>query len=364
MTDTRLPVTLLTGFLGAGKTTLLNALLDDASAGRMAVIVNELGEAGLDHELIEQVGDHVALMESGCLCCSLRGDLTKTIADLIARRDAGDMAFDRIVIETTGVADPGPILQLLRLDPDLRRTTRMDGVVTVVDAANGPHTLNALFEAVSQVAMADLIVLSKTDLVAPERVIMLEERLRGLNPTSRILHAVRGVGLAGEIAGLTGLRHEASPAEALAWTTARSAPGPSLDNLSGLMPQPMATPIASTTMSPHDGRISSASIVIETPITDSVFDSWLETIVAMRGPNILRIKGIVFLDGIDYPFVFHGVQSTFDDPVPLRSWSGDARHTRIVMIARDLSERKLQRTLDMLRTDQKFHETHAVPQIH
>ncbi len=165
MNDQRIPLTLLTGFLGAGKTTLLNEVLADASAGRVAVIVNEFGEAGLDHDLMEQSSEEVILMQSGCLCCSIRGDLSNTISSLVGRKNRKEIEFDRLLIETTGLADPGPITQTLLVDAILARTTVLDGIVTVADAANGPKTLDAQFEAVSQVAMADLIIVSKTDLI-------------------------------------------------------------------------------------------------------------------------------------------------------------------------------------------------------
>ncbi|KUF11405.1 CobW family GTP-binding protein [Pseudoponticoccus marisrubri] len=343
--DPRLPVTLLTGFLGAGKTTLLNALLSDGAAGRIAVIVNEFGEAGLDHDLIEHVGEEVVLMQSGCLCCSVRGDLSRTMADLLARREDGALAFDRVVIETTGLADPGPILQTLLVDPFLARRTRMDGIVTVADAANGPATLDAQFEAVSQVAMADLVVLSKTDLVQPDRVVMFEERLRAINPDIRILHAVRGAGIAGQVWGLSGLRQGAAAADVLAWTRAPEPAADPLANLSGLA---RATPPAQT-LSPHDSRIGTASVILDDPVPDAVFDLWLDTLIALRGPDILRVKGIVFLEGIETPFVFHGVQHVFDPPVPLQDWPGGDRRTRIVVIARDITRPALQRNLDLLR---------------
>ena len=345
MEKSRVPVTLLTGFLGAGKTTLLNAVLSDNSAGRVAVIVNEFGEAGLDHDLIEESSEETILMRSGCLCCSLRGDLSKTISDLFERRTQNEIAFERIVIETTGLADPGPILQTLLVDSFLAKNTRMDGVLTVVDAANAAATFDAQFEAVSQAAMADLIVLSKTDLVSPADVKSLETRLYGLNPGITIIHSILGSGLFGKLWGLCALHKKATKQQALNWTVGKKPQFEPLANLSGFAPAAQIVAPLPT----HDTRIGSASIILDDPLPDAAFDLWLDTLIAIRGPDILRVKGILFLEGIEAPFVIHGVQHIFAPPVQLKDWVKEDRRTRIVVIARDLSRPDLQRSLDMLR---------------
>lgn len=347
MTDSRLPVTLLTGFLGAGKSTLLNKILSQTGKEKIAVIVNEFGEVGLDHDLIEATDEEVVLLSSGCLCCSMRDDLSKTLADLIERRTRGTLEFDRVVIETTGLADPAPIRQTLLRDYYLARATRMDGVVTMVDASNGKATLDAQFEAVSQAATADLLLISKTDIATPKATSALRRRLEKLNPTAEILNVAEAVEDPKRLWGLSALRRNADATQALNWLTrapSEAAPSDPLVNLSGFAPTKLVRKF-----SPHDARIESASITLEMPLEDTVFDHWLDTLVALKGPDLLRVKGIVFLKGLKTPFVFHGVQHIFDRPEPLNNWPDGDTTSRIVVIARDMTNPELQRSLDMLR---------------
>lgn len=347
MTETRLPVTLLTGFLGSGKSTLLNKILSHDSTDRIAVIVNEFGAVGLDHDLIEATDEEVVLMASGCLCCSIRGDLSQTLTNLLDRREQGELAFDRVVIETTGLADPAPIRQTLLVDYALVTTTVLDGVVTLVDAANGQNTLDTQFEAVSQTATADLLVLSKTDLVSDAEIETLATRLKDINPTAQIINVTEVATDPQMIFGLSGIRRGATGPQALAWMTRQDLRPVTTDpfaNISGFSKTP-PRPV----FSPHDARIQSGSITLDTPVDDEVFDHWLDTLVALKGPNLLRVKGIVFLKGIEPPFVFHGVQHIFDRPEPLANWYPGNTTTRVVVIARDMTKAEIERSLDMLR---------------
>lgn len=352
-TAPRVPVTLITGFLGAGKTSLLNGVLNAEYGQKVAVIVNEFGDAGLDHDLIEAVDEDVILMQSGCLCCSMRGDLVRTLHDLMDRRNAGQVSFDRVVIETTGLADPAPILHTLLTNHALARRFHTDGTVTVADAAAGPDTLDRQFEAVSQVAMADLIVVTKSDLVIEPKVQAFETRLRGINPTAEIQRAKHGAVENDALWGLSAMRQDVRHDTAMAWLREPTALDP-LQNLSGLS---QATEI-DTFSSPHDARISSASIVLHEPIPVAAFDLWLDTLIALRGPDILRVKGVVHLEDVPTPFVFHGVQHLFDPPVPLKDWQGDDHTSRIVVIARDMNRPELTYSLDMLRA----HQTETTPE--
>ena len=350
--DTRIPVTLLTGFLGAGKTTLLNHLIRDADAGRVAVIMNEFGDVGLDHDLIEESTEETILMPSGCLCCSIRGDLLKTLGKLVARRNNGTLAFDRVVIETTGIADPGPILHSLVVDNIVGPYFRMDGVVTVADAATGPRTLGKQFEATNQIAMADLVVLSKTDLVTPTELARFEAQIEDINPSAQRIQAVRGQVPMGKLFGLSAMRLGVSSQDISKWLGMEVKQPDPLAGISGFASKARnEAPLHPSPVQPHAGhghQFVSASIEVDRPISVEVFDAWLDTLIALKGSDILRMKGIVHVEDIGWPFVFHGVQHIFDAPVPLKNWTGTDTTSRVVVIARNMDEAELQASLEAL----------------
>lgn len=357
--DTRIPVTLLTGFLGAGKTTLLNHLINDPQAGRIAVIMNEFGAAGLDHDLIEASTEETILMQSGCLCCTFRGDIAKTLGKLMARKQSGELSFDRIVIETTGIAEPAPIVHTLVVDQLMPHYYRMDGIVTVADAATGASTLKTQAEAVNQVALADLIVVTKTDLVSKDELASYEARLSTINNTAPRIYADQGKVPTGALFGLSALREDVASEDIVAWL--------------GKVEEPQTHHHHDHHDSDHhhghnhhhhDNQIRSASIELSDPIPASVFDFWLDMLIAIKGPDLLRIKGIIHVEGMDWPFVFHGVQHIFDAPVPLKSWSGQDATSRVVVIARNMSQDDLDASLNMLRMKPKEVETTADGMVH
>jgi len=368
MPQTPIPVSLLTGFLGSGKTTLLNRLLADPRMSRAAVIINEFGEIGLDHDLVETATETMVLMQSGCLCCSIRGDLAQTLADLKARRDAGEADFERVLIETTGIADPGPIVHTLVMDPALSDDFALDGVLTTVDCATGAGTLNAHFEAVQQVAMADRLILTKADLALPGEIVAFEKRLAAINPGAPRLRAEHGVIDPTLLFGVAP-QADSQQATALAWVAAAPTKA-SLPPLSGLkstnpfsLPQnhglfgkPSGGHGGGHAMmhgggghgASHDGRISSQSAEIRHPISPIVFDLWLESLMSSAASNVLRLKAVVHVEGMEHPFALHGVQHVFHPPVPLTHWPKGDTVSRIVVIGRDLPPGYLEESLQFL----------------
>ncbi len=316
------PVTVLTGFLGAGKTTLLNRLLRRPELAGTAVLVNEFGEIGLDHLLVETLDENTVLLNAGCLCCTVRGDLARALRGLAPRVSAGEVR--RVMIETTGLADPAPILHTLMADAALAVRYRLDGVVTVVDAVNAAAQMDAQPEAVRQVAVADRLVLSKTDLAKVGAVAGLTARLRGLNPSAPLLTACHG---AVEPAALLdcGLFDAAGKiADVRAWLDAEAFASHAHDH-------------HHPNVNRHDQRITAFCLTWDRPLHWQGIGMCLEMLIATRGENLLRVKGLLNLVGQDRPVAIHGVQHLFHEPVLLPVWpEGDDRRSRLVFVTRDL----------------------------
>jgi G3E family GTPase len=305
------PVTVLTGFLGAGKTTLLNHLLRHPAFARTAVLVNEFGEIGIDHLLVEKLDENTVLLNAGCLCCTVRGDLTRVLREMLprARRDE----ISRVVIETTGLAEPAPILATLMTDPVVVSTYRLDGVVTVIDAVAGLTNLTERPEAMRQAAMADRIVLTKTDLADPAP---LRTRLAALNPGAPVIVADQGAIDPAAILN-AGLFNPATKIPDVAgWLNAEAHDHHHHD---------------------HDERVTSFCLTAEAPLHWQGLGLWLEMLIQTRGADLLRIKGILNLQGQDRPVAIHAVQHVLHPPALLPAWpEGDPRTSRIVFITQDM----------------------------
>lgn len=297
------PVTLLTGFLGSGKTTLLRRILADPRFGDAAVIINEFGEIGLDHHLVQRLEEEVILLGSGCVCCTVRGELADTLRDLLSRRERAEVPpFRRILIEGTGLADPFPVLSTLSADPVLRHHVRSGGVVATVDAVNGANQLDRHIESVRQAAIADVLVLTKTDIAGAADVERLADRLRRINPPALIL---RGADRALDIEAVVA-------SDGRSWFRASADP-----------PQASA----------HDAQqVEAFAIVATDPIDWTSFGVWLTMLLNRHGANILRVKGILALAGEDRPVAVHGVQHLVHAPTHLAEWPDGDRRSRLVFI--------------------------------
>jgi G3E family GTPase len=332
----QIPVTVLTGYLGAGKTTLLNRILSEAHGRRYAVIVNEFGEIGIDADLVVGADEEVFEMNNGCVCCTVRGDLIRVLQGLMKRQASATRGFDAIVVETTGLADPGPVAQTFFVDEDVKARTRLDSVTTVFDALHGPQSLDESREAREQVAFADQIILNKTDLVGGDELARIEARLRSLNPLARIHRAVRSdVPLAALLdqGGFDLERITASEPEFLnpAHGEAGHVHGADCDHHDHA----------------HDGHdhagghhhqddIAGVSLRLDRPLDGGKFTRWLNDLLAAKGQDILRAKGILDVKGEDRRLVFQAVHMMLEGDLQ-RPWREDeTRESRAVFIGRDL----------------------------
>jgi G3E family GTPase len=351
MSIERIPVSILTGFLGAGKSTLLNRILKDPAMKDAAVIINEFGEVGIDHLLVESSSDTVVELSDGCLCCTVRGELVDTLAELVDGMQTGKIKpLSRIVIETTGLADPAPVMQSVMGHPAISQHFDLDGVITVVDAVNGLSTIDGFTEAYKQIAVADRLILTKTTLPEAGDTKALVARLRALNPRAPITNG--DADEAGSAAILVnGLYDPASKiADVDRWLKDEVAHdhhdhehGHHSHHDDGEHDhghQHQHGHDHHHDVNRHGTSIRSYSIIHDQPIDPMALNMFIDLLRSAHGEKILRMKAIVALtDQPDRPLVLHGVQSIFHMPVRLPAWpEGSDRKTRLVLITKDLSE--------------------------
>jgi G3E family GTPase len=350
---------LLTGFLGSGKTTVLNSLVRRQELARTVVVINEFGEIGLDHELVESSTEDMVLLQSGCLCCTIRGDLVDTLRRLMARRIAGQIApFDRVLIETTGLADPAPILHTLMSDEALVSSYRLDGVITTIDAATANDTLDRQIESLKQAAVADRLLLTKTDLVDAADVTALADRLRAINPAAPLVVTRHGDVEPSQLLD-AGLYNPATKSlDVQRWLKAEAYEGEHGHD-HGRHEHHDHKHYGHSQhghdhhhdVNRHDEHIKAVCLTVDDPIAATAFDTWLTVLLALKGPDLLRVKGILNIAELDGPLVIHGVQHVFHPPVHLKKWPSKDRRTRIVFITRDIDEGALRDTLKMFTDD-------------
>ena len=320
MTPSLIPVTILTGFLGSGKTTLLNYILKQPHGHRIAVIENEFGEAGIDNELlIQEQGEQIIEMNNGCICCTVRGDLVRILGELAGKRRAGTLQFDRVVIETTGLADPAPVAQTFFVDEDITQNFMLDAIVTLVDAKHAPLQLDEHHEAQEQVGFADRILLTKTDLVNPDEVRALRQRLARMNPRARIAESRQGVAALEDLLDIRGF------------------------NLNAILE--IEPDFLSDVTHEHDDEITSFVFREKRPMDLEKIEDFLSAMVQVHGAQLLRYKGILNIHGVDRRVVFQGVHMLMGSDLAQPWAAGETRESKMVFIGKDLPREALEKGL-------------------
>lgn len=340
----RIPISIFSGFLGSGKTTLLNKLMQRADLRRTLVIINEFGEVGLDHDLMVHSSDDIVVeMSNGCVCCTLRRDLVRTLRDAPGRFSRGGVPwFDRVILETTGIADPAPIINTIMNDEKIARLYRLDGVVVTVDAANGHDTLDEQIDAVKQAAVADRLLITKTDLVEQDVSQKLQDRLSRLNPAAGQLVVTNG-DVSPEVLFDLGLYDPTTKSlNVQNWLNSEAYTETQGEN---------ASPGQLARAQRHTEEIRSICLTLDEPVSSAALNAWFERLNELKSAEFLRMKGIINLAGSDKPVVVHGVQHIFHPIVTLDKWPSEDQRSRIVFITRGIDEETLRGTLELLRAE-------------
>jgi len=321
-----IPVNIITGFLGSGKTTLLQRLLRSPKMTRTVVLINELGEIGLDHLLVERVDEALVLLQNGCICCSIRDDLKSALRSLLSRREHEEIpAFDRVVIETTGLADPGPVLYTLLGEPVIRHHFRLGNVVTTVDALNADLHLSRNPEGAKQVTAADQLVITKTDLVEPSQTAAVRHMLARINPSAEILDVAEDDFDADRV-----LAEQTRDLTPLMRFRPHGTPKDRPDPTQGLQ---------------HDALVASLCLALDDPLDWTAFGLWLTMLLHRHGDNVLRVKGILRVEETAAPVFINAVQHIVHPPQHLERWPTADHRSRIVFITRGIDHALLARSL-------------------
>lgn len=329
----KIPVTLITGFLGSGKTTLISRLLKHPDMDKVAVIINEIGEIGIDHDLVSMSSESVSLLANGCLCCTVRTDLQETLRELFGDRRAGRIAdFNRVMIETTGLADPAPVLQTLASDTMLGAHYRLDGVVTLVDAVNAPFQLAQYAQAERQIALADRVFITKSDLSTADGINALRGMIAAINPQAEVQACDMGDLHPGALTGI-GLGSARASESTLRFLGELVADQPASDD------RKHAAYLGERLPARHDPAVRTLSLRFDQTFSWTSFAAAMEMLISLRGQDLLRVKGIVNVEG--KPMVVQGVGHVFHPPVPLDGWPSEDTGTRLVFITRNMEARTI-----------------------